>query len=74
MKKHIATPRAEELKYLGAEVLFSGFLAEHNLTLATADHMSKPFKSIFPDSQIASKCKCGRTMTLHILTETVAKK
>ena len=36
--------------------------------------MSKPFKYIFPDSQIASKCKCGRTMTLHILTGTVAKK
>ena len=36
--------------------------------------MSKPFKSIFPNSQIASKCKCGRTMTLHILTGTVAKK
>ena len=56
-----------------AEVLFSGFLAEHNLTLATADHMSKPFNYIFPDPQIASKCKCGRTMTLHILTGTVAK-
>ena len=64
-----------EKQAIRAEVLFSGFLAEHNLTLATADHMmSKPFKSIFPDSQIASKCKCGRTMTLHILTGTVAKK
>ena len=63
-----------EKQAIRAEVLFSVFLAEHNLTLATADHMSKPFKSIFPDSQIASKCKCGRTMTLHILTGTVAKK
>ena len=63
-----------EKQAIRAEVLFSGFLAEHNLALATADHMSKPFKSIFPDSQIASKCKCGRTMTLHILTGTVAKK
>ena len=46
---------------------------EHNLPLATADHISKLFKSMFSDSQIASKYKCGRTKTSHILTGTVAK-
>ena len=35
--------------------------------------MSKLFKSMFPDSQIASKHKCGRTKTSYILTGTVAK-
>ena len=35
--------------------------------------MFKLFKFMFPDSQIASMYKCGRTKTSHILTGTVAK-
>ena len=54
-------------------MIFSGFLVEHNLPLATADHMSKLAKSMFPDSKIAAKYKCGRTKTSHILTGAVAK-
>ena len=62
-----------EKQAVRAEVLLSGFLVEHNLPLATADHMSKLFKSTFLDSEIASKYKCGRTKTSHILTGTVTK-
>ena len=62
-----------EKQAIRAEVLLSGFLVEHNLPLAKADHMSKVFKSTFLDSQIASKYKCGRTKTSHILTRTVTK-
>lgn len=60
-------------KVTKAEILFSGFLVEHNLPLATADHTSKLFKSMFPDSKIANKYSCGRTKTSHILTGAVAK-
>ena len=66
-------PKHLEKQAIRAEVLLSGFLVEHNLPLATADHISKLFKSIFPDSQIASKCKCARTMTSHILIGSVTK-
>ena len=62
-----------EKQAIRAEVLFSGFLVEHNLPLATTEYMSKLFKSMFPDSQIASMYKCGRTKTSHIFTGTVAK-
>ena len=56
-----------------AELLFAGFLVEHNLPLATADHAGKLFTSMFPDSRIANKHKCGRTKTSHMLTGSVAK-
>ena len=62
-----------EKQAIRAEVLFSGFLVENNLPLATTEYMSKLFKSMFPDSQIASMYKCGRTKTSHIFTGTVAK-
>ena len=37
-----------------AEVMVTNFLVQHNLPLATADHMGPLFKAIFPDSKIAS--------------------
>ena len=44
-----------------AEVKFSYFIGEHHLALAVADHCSKLFSSMFPDSDIARAFKCGRT-------------
>ena len=60
-------------KVMKAELLFTGFLVEHNLPISTADHASKLFKAMFPDSKIVNKYKCGRTKTTHILTGAVAK-
>ena len=37
-----------------AEVKVVGFLTEHNLPFATADHLGPLFKSIFGDSKLAS--------------------
>ena len=44
-----------------AEVKFSYFIGEHHLALAVADHCSKLFSSMFPDSSIARAFKCGQT-------------
>ena len=44
-----------------AEVKFSYFIGEHHLALTVADHCSKLFPSMFPDSDIARAFKCGRT-------------
>ena len=44
-----------------AEVKFSYFIGEHHLALAVADHCSKLFPRMFPDSDIARAFKCGRT-------------
>ena len=55
-----------------AEVKFTVFLAENNLQMATADNASRPFKSMFPDSQIAKKYSCGRTKSFAILNDALA--
>lgn len=55
-----------------AEVLFTGFLVEHNIPLAASDHVAKLFKAMFlnkdvPANQIISKYACGRTKSTHIV-------
>lgn len=54
-----------------AEVKVAGFLAEHNLPFATADHLGPLFKSVFPDSKIAKGCSCGKTKASCILNRAI---
>lgn len=51
------------LSVMRAETLFTSFLVEHSLPLATADHAGKLFRKMFPDSKIAKDYSCGRTKT-----------
>ena len=60
-------------KVLKAELLFSGFLVEHNLPLSTADHTAKLFRNIIPDSKIVNRYRYGCMKTRHMLTGAVAK-
>ena len=60
-------------KVVKTELLFSGFLVQHNLPLSTADHASKLFRNMFPDSKIVNKCRCGLTKTTQILTGALSK-
>ena len=60
-------------KVIKAELLFTGFLCEHNLPIATAEHSGKLLKIMFPDSKIAQKYAGGRTKTTHMLCGAVAK-
>jgi hypothetical protein len=55
-----------------AEVMITNFLVQHNLPIATADHLGPLFTEIFPDSTIASSYSCGRTKTSAILNEALA--
>ena len=57
-----------------AEVKIVNFLVQHNLPLATADHLCPLFKDIFPDSKIISSYTCGRTETSDSLNKTVMQK
>ena len=52
---------------LEAEVKFGYFLGEHHLAFNIADHASKLFCSMFPDSAIAKEFKCGRTKATAVL-------
>ena len=57
-----ATNRLNE-KVTQAEVLFSGFIAVYNLSMATADHAGSLFREMFPDSQQNTDV---RELKLHI--------
>ena len=48
----VPDPRRDQA-VVKAEVKFSYFIGEHHLALAVADHCSKLFSSMFPDSEIA---------------------
>ena len=55
-----------------AELKVTNFLLQHNLPIATADHLGPLFKEIFPDNSIASSYLCGRTKTAAILNEVMS--
>jgi hypothetical protein len=59
----------EDLSVINAEVLFAGFLTEHNIPIAAADHAGRLFKAMFPDSKIAKRYSAGRTKTTAIIQE-----
>jgi hypothetical protein len=61
-----------EQKVTTAEVMFSYFVAEHNLPFLVADHFTDLCKVMFPDSKIAQAFKCRRTKMTHVLTKAIA--
>ena len=56
-----------DLTVVEAEVKFGYFLGEHHVAFQVADHCSKLFSSMFPDSAIAKAFKCGRTKATAIV-------
>ena len=52
-----------------SEVLTTNFLIQHNLPLATSDHLGPLFRAIFPDSEIAKQYGCARTKTMAIINK-----
>ena len=57
-----------------AEVLFTGFLVEHNIALAASDHASKLFKAMFiqpgvSSAEIIQKYACARTKTTAVMKD-----
>lgn len=55
-----------------AELKFTGFLAEHNLPLAAADHLGSLIRGCFPDSKIAQSYTCARTKASCLLNDAIA--
>ncbi|XP_014674788.1 PREDICTED: zinc finger BED domain-containing protein 5-like [Priapulus caudatus] len=55
-----------EDQVINPEVLFTALLVEHNLPVVVAQHATKIFPMIFPDSKIA-KYKCSYTKTATIV-------
>lgn len=49
-----------------AEIKITAFLAEHNISLNSADHLNNLIKSCFPDSKIAQGMSLGRYKATQI--------
>ena len=56
-------------KVISAEVMMCKFIAMHNLSFQTADHLSNLLSNMFPDSAIASSFSCGHTKTKSIVCD-----
>ena len=59
-------------KVTNAEILFTAFIAEHNLPFNVADHFTSLCQKMFPDSQIAKTFACRRTKATHLLNLAIA--
>ena len=57
------------LAIIHSEVLFMNFLLEHNLPASAADHTTKFFSAMFPNSAEVRKYSWGRTITTEIIKE-----
>lgn len=49
----------------------AAFIAEHNISFLTSDHMVPLSKSMFADSEIAKSMKCSRTKVTAIITNVI---
>ena len=54
-----------------AEIQMAAFIAEHNISFLTSDHMVPLSKSMFADSEIAKSMKCSRTKVTAIITNVI---
>uniref|UniRef100_H2ZU74 DUF4371 domain-containing protein n=1 Tax=Latimeria chalumnae TaxID=7897 RepID=H2ZU74_LATCH len=59
-------------KVINAEVLFTGFILEHNLPFEAAAHAAPLLCKMFPDSAIAKKYGCAVTKTAAIINYAMA--
>ena len=57
-------------KVISAEIM-SQFIAMHNLSFQTADHLSDLVSAMFPDSKIAAGFSCKHTKTKAIICDAI---
>jgi hypothetical protein len=54
-----------------AEIKLTGYLAEHNISFNSIEHLEGLLKSIFPDSKICQKIKLKRTKATSIIKNVI---
>lgn len=59
----------DENAVIKAEMLFTRFLIEHNVQIASTDHAGGLFRAMFPDYKIAKKYDCAWTKTSAIIQD-----
>ena len=56
-------------KNISSEVAMCNFIAQHNLSFSTADHLTDLLPKMFPDSKIVAGYACKRTKTTAIICD-----
>ena len=51
------------------ERMVVNFIVQHNLPIATVDHLAQLFKNVFPDSKIAASYASAKTKTFAIINK-----
>lgn len=64
---------SDRLSVIRTECLFTGFLLEHNLPFAAADHAGLLFRKMFPKCVEAKNYRCARTKTSAIIGQMARK-
>ena len=72
LNNFLKTATTIEDQIINAEVMVTNFLVQHNISLATSDHLTSLFKEVFPDSKIAKRYAASRTKTMAIINESFA--
>ncbi|CAH1736168.1 unnamed protein product [Aphis gossypii] len=56
-----------------AELKICGFIAEHNISFNSMDHLTQVLKDAFPDSKIAQGLHLGRTKSTNIVKNVIGQ-
>ena len=56
---------------ISAEIMMSQFIAMHNLSFQTTEHLTDLIPAMFPDSKIAAKFSCKHTKTKSIICDAI---
>ena len=68
----VADSSIQDKNVMKAEILHTGFIVQHNISINTAEHLNKLYSKMFPDSKIVKNFHCSRTKTTCILNNALA--
>ncbi|XP_039278769.1 uncharacterized protein LOC120350252 [Nilaparvata lugens] len=55
------------------EIRLASFIAEHNISIETSDHLVELIKSVCPDSKIAKNMSCNRSKCTALINNVIGK-
>ena len=68
----VADSSIQDKNVMKAEILHTGFIVQHNISINTAEHLNKLYSKMFPDSKIVKNFHCSRTKATCILNNALA--
>ena len=74
LNKYFEKTTNKNEKVAEAEIKLANFFAQHNVAYSVVEHLVPLLHEIFPDSEIAKSLKLGRTKTIQIIKNVLAKK